>query len=74
MKVDYDPTDPDTDGDGVPDGKENIGYIGSFNGLTLTLNLIRGGTVSGTVTPETDIECDRVPTTPTSTAPAPPQT
>ena len=60
VKIDYDPTDPDTDGDGVPDGQENIGYIGSFNGLTMTLNLIRGGTISGTVTPETDIECDRV--------------
>ncbi len=60
VKIDYDPTDPDTDGDGIPDGQENIGYIGSFNGLTMTINLIRGGTVSGTVTPETDIECDRV--------------
>jgi hypothetical protein len=59
VKIDYDPTDPDTDGDGIPDGQENIGYIGSFNGLTMTINLIRGGTVSGTVTPETDIECDR---------------
>jgi len=60
VNIGYDPTDPDTDGDGVPDGQENIGYIGSFNGLTMTLNLIRGGTVSGTVTPATDIECDRV--------------
>jgi hypothetical protein len=59
VKIDYDPTDPDTDGDGIPDGQENIGYIGSFNGLTLTLNLIRGGTVSGIVTPDTYISCDR---------------
>ena len=51
------PHKADTDGDGVPDGQENIGYIGSFNGMTLTLNLIRGGTISGKVTSDTDIEC-----------------
>jgi Bacterial TSP3 repeat len=59
VEIGYDPTDPDSDGDDVPDGQESIGYIGSFNGATLTINLIRGGTVSGTVTAETDIECDR---------------
>jgi Bacterial TSP3 repeat len=59
VKIGYDPTDPDTDGNGVPDGLENIGYITSFNGLTMTMSVIRGGTISGTVTPDTDIECDR---------------
>lgn len=59
VQIDYDPTDPDSDGDGVPDGQENIGYIGSFNGATLTINLLRGGSVSGLVTPNTYIACDR---------------
>jgi thrombospondin type 3 repeat protein len=59
VQIDSDPTDPDTDGDGIPDGQENIGYIGSFNGATLTINLLRGGSVSGLVTPNTYIACDR---------------
>ncbi len=59
VDIGYDPTDPDTDGDDVPDGLENIGYIGSFNGATLTINLLRGGTVSGMITPDTYIACDR---------------
>jgi hypothetical protein len=71
VQIGFDPTDPDTDGDDIPNGQENIGYIGSFNGLTMTLNLIRGGTISGTVTPATDIECDRTSDDPTSMAPAP---
>jgi hypothetical protein len=59
IQIDYDPLDPDTDGDGFPDGLENIGYIASFNGATLTINLIRGGSVSGAITPDTYIACDR---------------
>jgi hypothetical protein len=59
VQIDYDPTDPDTDGDDVPDGQENIGYIASFNGVTLSINLIRGGSASGVITPDTYIACDR---------------
>ncbi len=59
VEIGYDPTDPDSDGDDIPDGQENIGYIGSFNGITLTINLIRGGSVSGTITADTYIACDR---------------
>jgi hypothetical protein len=59
VDIAFDPTDPDTDGDEVPDGLENTGYIGSFNGATLTINLLRGGTVSGLITPDTCIACDR---------------
>jgi hypothetical protein len=59
IQIDYDPLDPDTDGDGIPDGQENFGYIASFNGAMLTINLIRGGSVSGVVTHDTYIACDR---------------
>lgn len=59
VDIGFDPTDPDTDGDDIPDGQENIGYIGSFDGSTLTINLLRGGSVSGTITPDTYIACDR---------------
>ena len=59
VQIGYDPLDPDSDGDDIPDGQENIGYIGSFNGITLTINLIRGGSVSGTITWDTYIACDR---------------
>jgi Bacterial TSP3 repeat len=59
VEIGYDPTDPDSDGDDVPDGLENIGYIASFDGLNLTISLLRGGSVSGLITPNTYIACDR---------------
>ena len=59
VEIGYDPTDPDSDGDGVPDGQENVGHIASFDGATLTISLIRGGAISGLVTPDTYIACDR---------------
>ena len=59
IDIDFDPLDPDSDGDDIPDGLENVGYIGSFNGTTLTINLLRGGSVSGLITPDTYIGCDR---------------
>ena len=59
VQIGYDPTDPDSDGDDIPDGQEDIGYIASFSGTTLTVNLIRGGTVSGSIDEDTYIACDR---------------
>lgn len=59
VEIGYDPTDPDSDGDEVPDGAENVGHIASYDGAILTINLLRGGTVAGMVTPFTYIACDR---------------
>ena len=59
IDINFDPLDPDSDGDEIPDGQENVGYIGSFNGTTLTINLLRGGSISGAITPDTYIGCDR---------------
>ena len=59
VQIDYDPTDPDTDGDNLPDGLEAVGYITSFNGVKLTIGLLRGGSLSGVVDANTYIACDR---------------
>jgi hypothetical protein len=56
-----DPRDDDTDDDGIEDGDEDAGTVASFTGDVLTINLARGGTLSGKVTDETDIECDSEP-------------
>jgi len=53
-----DPVDPDTDNDGVEDGDEVVGTIASFDGTTLTIDLANGGSVSGTVTANTQIKCE----------------
>lgn len=54
------PRNRDTDGDGIPDGEEHAGTIASFDGESgvLTIVLFGGGTVSGLVTEDTEIECD----------------
>lgn len=52
-----DPVDPDTDNDGIEDGEEIVGTIASFDGTTLTIDLLNGGSVSGTVTADTRIRC-----------------
>lgn len=58
VRVGDDPTDADTDDDGIEDGDENGGTVASFNGTTLTINVIGGGTISGQVTASTEIECE----------------
>jgi len=54
------PHDSDTDDDGVPDGEEKAGTIASFDPTSgeLTINLFNGGSASGLVTEETEIECE----------------
>jgi hypothetical protein len=51
------PRKADTDGDGIPDGEENAGTIASFDNGMLTINLAGGGTLTGAVTQDTEIEC-----------------
>lgn len=60
FEAETNPRDPDTDNDGVEDGDENAGTIESFNPTSgeLTIDLFGGGTISGLVTEETEIECD----------------
>jgi thrombospondin type 3 repeat protein len=52
-----DPANPDTDGDGIGDGDENSGQVASFDGATLTINLLGGGQLTGAVTDNTRIRC-----------------
>lgn len=53
----HDPADPDTDDDGIGDGEENAGTVSSFQGGRLTIALAGGGTLTGTVTEDTDVGC-----------------
>jgi len=52
-----DPRDDDTDDDGIEDGDENAGTVASFDGTTLTINLLNGGTITGTVDENTEVKC-----------------
>jgi hypothetical protein len=75
------PRDADTDNDGVEDGNddanhdgiddgdEQSGVIASFDGTILTVTLVNGDTLKGTVDSGTEIECDDAtpPTTTTAT-------
>jgi len=56
------PRSDDSDGDGVTDGEENAGTISAFDPSTgkLTIALFGGESVSGLVTPETEIKCEGV--------------
>lgn len=58
--ADNKPHDEDTDDDGTEDGDENAGRIQSFNSDTgrLVIALFSGDTLSGQVTPNTEIECE----------------
>lgn len=54
------PRNSDTDGDGVTDVEENAGAISAWDATTgeLTVDLYAGGTISGTVTDMTRVECE----------------
>jgi hypothetical protein len=51
------PRDDDSDEDGVEDGAEGAGTVTSFDGTTLTITLFKGGTLTGAVNANTEIEC-----------------
>jgi hypothetical protein len=54
------PRNADSDGDGIPDGKENAGTIASFDTASgrLVINLFNGDVVSGLVAESTRIKCE----------------
>ena len=62
-KAGLDPRDDDSDNDGTEDGDENAGTIETFTGGALTVRLAGGGTLTATVTPDTEIECEHTPAT-----------
>jgi hypothetical protein len=53
-----DPRDADSDDDGLDDSDENAGTVTAFANGELTITLFDGGTLTGKVTEETEIECD----------------
>ena len=59
-RAQMDPRDDDSDNDGIEDGDEKAGTVASYNATTgeLTINLLGGGSVTGFVTPDTEVECD----------------
>jgi hypothetical protein len=58
FRAQTDPRDDDSDNDGVEDGDERAGTITDVTGDTITVTLFGGGTISGKVTSQTEIECD----------------
>jgi hypothetical protein len=53
-----DPRDDDSDDDGIEDDDENAGTVDSFANGVLTITLAKGGTLTGRVSDDTEIECD----------------
>lgn len=60
FKFGMDPLDDDSDDDGTEDGDESSGTITAYNTDTgeLTITLVGGGTVTGLVTEDTEVDCD----------------
>ena len=54
-----DPVDKDTDDDGTTDGLEQAGVVSAYDESSgeLTIDLANGGSVTGLVTDDTDVEC-----------------
>jgi hypothetical protein len=61
FRAHLDPRDADTDDDGIDDSAEHPGTVASFQGGVLTITLANGGSVSGMVTDETEVQCDDDP-------------
>lgn len=59
------PKDRDSDDDGVRDENENAGKVTSFDASTgvLTIELVGGGSITGKVTGDTEIDCEQASTT-----------
>ena len=55
-----DPRNDDSDGDGIDDGDEQAGKVAAYAPDTgvLTIDLFGGGSITGKVTTDTEIECD----------------
>lgn len=58
FRAGLDPRDDDSDDDGIEDGDEHAGTIASFKDGVLTITLAGGGTLTGDVTGDTEIDCD----------------
>jgi hypothetical protein len=58
FKAHMNPRDADSDNDGIEDGDENAGTISSFDGRTLVISLAGGGSLTGIVDGDTEIECE----------------
>jgi hypothetical protein len=58
FRAGLDPRDRDSDDDGVADSRENAGTVASFTGGVLTITLASGGTLSGQVTSQTEVQCN----------------
>jgi hypothetical protein len=50
--------DDDANDDGIADGDEQSGVIDSFDGTKLTVKLVNGDSLTGTVNGDTEIECE----------------
>jgi hypothetical protein len=58
FRAQTDPRDADSDDNGIQDGQEHAGTVGTISGEMVTINLFGGGSVTGKVTPQTEVECD----------------
>jgi hypothetical protein len=64
-KYGFDPRDADSDDDGIKDGKEQAGTVVSFANGVLTISTVRGATIAGQVTADTEIDCESLAIAPT---------
>jgi hypothetical protein len=58
FRAQTDPRDADSDNNGIEDGQEHAGTVATISGDMVTINLFGGGSVTGKVTPQTEVECD----------------